>query len=106
MLNYTKLEAIYDCIPAAIDRKIEAVISKYEAPQIETSKVTNTMQMLAAQGRLLSGRGAWYSGLEMHRLAGLAGGCQQQRYHDYHMQMQGRGPTGSIFEGLFGTRLF
>lgn len=36
----TKLEAIYDSVPGCIDRVVERVILKYEAPQIKIKVIT------------------------------------------------------------------
>ena len=97
MIRYTttKLQAIYNSIPAAIDRKIEPLIDACEAPRIGGNKVvqvttTQRALLIRAQRKLMS-EGRYY-------------GTQQARRHQN--EYFGRGGTPSLTKSVLGFDLF
>ena len=46
----TRLQAIYDSIPAAIDRKIDALIADCETPQINVKKPCTSADLTVING--------------------------------------------------------
>jgi hypothetical protein len=86
--SYSRLNAIYDSIPAAIDREIEKVLAKYDAPQIMVKKEASFKSI---------GEAAYdhYLRLEMNRQAQEDWGRRTGVGYGMHGASQQNAPLGS-----------